>query len=460
MADFNPAIAFDSYKATHWLQFADDARYLYYYMEPRTKGKMIIPFGFQANIKEYFGRVPTLDEVEEAKEYWDRHISPNIFNYEGWKAIAKKGYYPVEIKAVPEGLPVPSQNVIATIVNTEEGFEWLPGCMETLLLHVWYPTTVATRSWEMKQIIAEWLSKTADNLDGLPFKLHDFGFRGVSSYQSAEFGGMAHLVSFMGTDTTAAIPAIWKYYDPNKDRKMYGYSIPAAEHSTVTSWDKEIDAYNNMLIRFAKPGTILAVVSDSYDLDNAVNNLWGDQLRQRIIESGAIVVIRPDSGDPEEVVIRTLKQLANKFGYQSNTKKYNVLNNVRVIQGDGISEPAIINKILKRCAEERFSADNLAFGMGGGLLQQVNRDTYGFAMKLSAKKVFRTQTGEWVPCYKNPKDAPWKASRKGRVTLFKGDKGFYTNEIGANGREVLRPIYRNGRLLVEDSFDAIRARCW
>ena len=180
---------------------------------------------------------------------------------------AHGGRLPVRIRAVPEGTLVPVHHVLATIENTDPACAWLTSFLETALLRVWYPTTVATNSWATKQLIARYLDQTGDPA-GLPFKLHDFGARGVSSLESAMLGGLSHLVNFMGTDTMSALLGARVYYG----EPMAGFSIPAAEHSTITAWgrDGEAAAYRNMLRQFAKPGSIVAVVSDSYDLDHAV----------------------------------------------------------------------------------------------------------------------------------------------------------------------------------------------
>lgn len=203
----------------------------------------------------------------------------------------------------------------------------------------------------------------------------------------------------MGTDTMAGVLAARAFYG----EPMAGFSIPAAEHSTITAWGREgeIDAYRNMLERFAKPGSVLAVVSDSYDLFNAVERLWGRELRQQVIDSGATVVIRPDSGVPEEVVLQTALRLERAFGVRRNSKGYKVLNHVRIIQGDGINAHSI-RQILANLKFNGFSADNVAFGMGGALLQQINRDTFRFAMKTSSIRIGE----EWTDVYKDPVLAP------------------------------------------------------
>ena len=450
MPQFNLAIATDSYKASHWKQFPPNTEYTFYYIESRGGGDYIIPI-YKPVLVDVLSNVPTVAQVERAKQFWDIHIGKDIFNYKGWLEIARLGYLPLRVKAIPEGTKVSTKNVIMTVENTDPRFYWLPGWVETLILQMWYPTTVCTRSYEIKQIIKESLERTGDP-SLLPFKLHDFGFRGVSSYQSAMVGGMAHLVNFMGTDTTAAIEGVWQYYG---DDLMPAFSIAAAEHSTITSWGEygEAEAYRNMLNQFAKPGSLVAIVSDSYDIDNAVENIWGKQLKKQVIESGATIVIRPDSGEPSIVVPRILQQLANAFGVTTNDKGYDVLNNVRVIQGDGMSSTEDIRKVLDAVEEYMFSADNVAFGMGGGLLQQVNRDTYKFAMKCSAAKI----NGEWVDVFKQPKDDPWKKSKKGRLRLVKENDQYKTTTDTTLPNE-LKTVFENGKFFMYDTFEDVRMR--
>jgi nicotinamide phosphoribosyltransferase len=277
--------------------------------------------------------------------------------------------------------------------------------------------------------------------------------------ESAGIGGAAHLVNFMGTDTISGILFAREYYSAG----VAGFSIPAMEHSTVTSWGRagEVDAYRNMLNQYAKPGAILAVVSDSYDIYNAASKLWGEELRQQVIDSGATVVIRPDSGDPVDVNRKLIEILGSKFGYTVNAKGFKVLNNVRLIQGDGINE-LTVRSILGAFMANGWSADNIAFGMGGALLQIVDRDTQKFAMKASSAKI----NGEWVDVVKDPITDPGKKSKAGRVTLWrsggewisavKQPKGWYDKGIG-DFVDLLEEVYRDGRLVKEMTFDEVRA---
>jgi nicotinamide phosphoribosyltransferase len=447
----SPILNTDSYKISMWCQMPPGTTGVYSYIESRGgRYDRTVFFGLQAFIKEYLLQPITQADIEIAEEILTAHGEP--FNRQGWQYILDKhgGYLPVVIRAVPEGTVVPVKNVLATIENTDPECFWLTTWLETALLRaIWYPTTVATQSWTIRQLILNYLEKTGDpNL--IDFKLHDFGARGVSSLESAGIGGAAHLVNFMGTDTISGILFAREYYNAG----VAGFSIPAAEHSTITSWgrDGEVKAYENMVKQFGKSGSIFAVVSDSYDIFNAASKLWGEDLRQLVIDSGATVVIRPDSGDPVEVNRRLVEILGEKFGYTVNNKGYKVLNYVRIIQGDGINYQSI-NDILTALTELGYSADNIAFGMGGALLQQVDRDTQKFAMKASAVKI----NGEWRPIYKDPITDKGKVSKAGRVTLYKNFNGQYHSAVEDWPEDCLETVFKNGQLITEYTFDQVRA---
>jgi nicotinamide phosphoribosyltransferase len=214
-----------------------------------------------------------------------------------------------------------------------------------------------------------------------------------------------------------------------------------------------------MLDNFAKPGAVLAVVSDSYDIYNAAEKLWGEELRQQVIDSGATVVIRPDSGDPVEVNRQLIEILGQKFGYTKNAKGFKVLNNVRLIQGDGVNELSI-RSILGGFMAMGWSADNIAFGMGGALLQQLDRDTQKFAMKCSSVCI----NGEWIDVVKDPITDPGKKSKAGRVTLWTNGTGEYVTSVDTPTQwadkgwfNALVPVYWNGNLHNEISFEQVRA---
>ena len=464
----------DSYKCSMFLQYPAGTTGVYSYIESRGgRYDRTVFFGLQAFIKEYLLKPITQADIDIADEILTAHGEP--FNRAGWQYILDKhaGYLPVVIRAVPEGTVVPVKNVLATIENTDPNCFWLTTYLETALLRaIWYPTTVATQSWHIKQVIKDFLEKTGDPTL-IDFKLHDFGARGVSSLESAGIGGAAHLVNFMGTDTISGILYAREYYNAS----IAGFSIPAAEHSTITSWgrDNEVKAYENMVRQFGKPGSILAVVSDSYDIFNAVRNLWGSELRQMVIDSGATVVIRPDSGDPVVVNRQLVEILGENFGYTVNSKGFKVLNNVRLIQGDGVNE-LTIRSILGAFMALGWSADNIAFGMGGALLQQIDRDTQKFAMKCSSVGILNDDSGtaarpgdgipyvEWHDVQKAPITDPGKKSKAGRVELWESG-GEYQSAVnrpvewtdrGFTWSSVLEEVFCDGKLVKEYTFDQVR----
>ena len=446
----------DSYKVSHYRQYPPGTTHVSSYIEARGGAyEKTIFFGLQMFIKAYLMRPITLDDIAEAREVLAAHGVP--FNEEGWRYIVDEhhGYLPVEIEAMPEGTPVAKGNVLVQIVNTDPKCAWVTSYVETALLRaIWYPTTVATVSHRSREIIGKYLDQTADNREGLPFKLHDFGARGATTEEAAAIGGAAHLVNFMGTDTISGLMAARRYYGA----EMAGFSIPAAEHSTITSWgpEGEVEAYRNMLDQFAGPGKLVAVVSDSYDLWHAIDHIWGSELKERVESSGGTLVVRPDSGDPVEIVTETVERLMSHFGYETNSKGYRVLPAcVRVIQGDGVNEHSI-EAILAAMEARGQSADNVAFGMGGALLQKVNRDTCKFAMKANAVKI----GGEWRDVYKDPVTDQGKRSKKGRLAVVGTESGGHrtisASDLGDQAN-LLEVVFRNGQLTKEIAFEEVRA---
>lgn len=445
----------DSYKFSHWNQYPKGTQHVYSYLESRGgQWEETVFFGLQYILQKYLTKPITAQDIDEAEEFSKAHFgNDRQFNRAGWERILNVhgGLLPVRIKAVPEGTVVNVKNVLMTIENTDPELPWLTNYLETLLLQVWYPTTVATLSREYKKLIAASLEKTGD-IAGLPFKLHDFGFRGASSVEAAALGGAAHLVNFMGSDTVEGILMLRKHYGA----AMAGFSIPATEHSTITSWGQahEVDAFRNLLEQ--NPTGLVACVSDSYDIIHACRQLWGRELKDLVLSRQGTLVVRPDSGEPDLMVIAVLKALGEAFGYTYNEKKFKVLPpQVRVIYGDGI-DLDMLPKILYSMRQDGWSTDNVAFGCGGALLQKVNRDTQRFAIKCSNVVI----DGKDQVVFKNPVSDPGKASKKGRLALYKDSKDgkFYTGKPECNCCDQLQTVYENGKLLVVDTLDQIRDR--
>ena len=331
----------DSYKVTHWVQYPKGTTTIYSYFESRGgKHVDVVHFGLQYFLKRYLcGVVVTPEKIAEAEMMYSAHFGPgSVFPRDKWMHIVEKhgGRLPIRICAPAEGSVIPYKNVLMTVENTDPECFWLTNFLETLLVQVWYPTTVASNSRAQMKVIKRYLLDTADphpdGSYGELFKLHDFGFRGVSSVETSALGAAAHLVNFRGTDTISGLVLARDFYAAGGGEKpggVAGYSIPASEHSTITSWGKdgELAAFENMLVQF--PSGLVACVSDSFDIYRACGpEMWG-KLREKILNRPADaignpgrLVVRPDSGDPKTVDLKILEILGETFGKRKNSKGF------------------------------------------------------------------------------------------------------------------------------------------
>ena len=453
MAKKNVITLTDSYKMCHHKMYSDDTEVVYSYFESRPGAQFdeTVFFGLQGILQDYLtGRVVTPAKLDKATALAAAHFgNPDHFNRAGWQYILDKhnGKLPLRIKAVPEGAPVPVNNVLMTVENTDPEVPWLTNYVESLLTHVWFPSTVATQSRAAKKIIKGFLDSTAESDAGLPFMLHDFGFRGVSSVESAEMGGAGHLLNFMGTDTVPAIEWAMDHYDAD----VCGYSVAATEHSIMTAHGPygEIEVVRNLLKKY--PTGILSVVGDSYDIFTFAEEIIGTKFRDEILARDGVFVLRPDSGDPVKTVLHLLTILAGCFGQTVNSKGYSVLNpKIRIIWGDGIGLKEMTD-ILQAMKTNKWSAENIVFGMGGGLLQKVNRDTQRNAFKSSAQR----RTGVWHDVYKEPLDKT-KTSKKGRLELDLNDGIYKTVPEGTAKNPQLVTVFENGEMVKTYTFDECR----
>jgi len=457
----------DSYKLTHWKQYPKNLKYVYSYLEARggvfakTLAVGMQPYAqFLADVRI------TQADVEEAEQFAIAHFgAKDYFNRVGWEYIVNEceGKLPIQIEAVKEGSLVPVSNVLSTIINTRLECAWLTNDVETYYMKVWLPITVGTNSFYCKLDIAESLYKSNNkDLSGLPFKLHDFGYRGVSSEETARIAGMAHLVNFMGTDTVGAIVFANQHYDAD----ICGYSVPASEHSVACSYgiDQEDKYFENMLNQF--PTGLVSVVSDTYNVFEFVKTM-STKYKDKILSRPGTVVFRPDSGDPIEVDLKLLNILWDVFGEYGtiNEDGYKLLpSQVRLIQGDGIDRE-MLNKILDTLIANKFSADNIVFGSGGGLLQKFDRDTCKFAIKASYG-VFEDECGNdyIVDLVKDPITSKGKRSKAGQLKLVKDGDSFKT--ISSKGmskedfyayKDELQTILLDGETKNFQTFDEVRA---
>lgn len=462
----NIILATDSYKLNHWNQYPKDTEAVYSYFESR-KGATFpytVFFGLQYLLKRYMvGQAVSYEDISEARELASAHFGRNgMFNYQGWSHIVSEhgGRLPLRIKAVPEGTVVPTGNVLMTVENTDPKCFWLTNAMESLLTHVWYPSTVATLSHHtVHSVIESALKETAHDTSALPFMLHDFGDRGATTHEAAGIGGAAHLLNSLGTDTLPGMLTAMKYYGADLD--SLAFSVPATEHSVMTARGREgeFQVVEQLLDEY--PSGILSVVADSYNVLEFVAQI-GTTYHDRIMERDGVFVVRPDSvtpnyPTPERLTVAIAEALWYHFRGAVNEKGYKVLDpHVRILWGDGI-DPEGIRRILAELALHSFSAENMVFGMGGGLLQKLNRDTQRFAFKASAIK----RSGEWHDVFKQPLDHT-KDSKKGRLTLLRAglDGGHWNTvaEIPDCPSDLLQTVFEDGKLVCEQTFGEIRQR--
>lgn len=477
----NLILCSDAYKYSHHKFYGSEMTKMISYMESRGgKFQKTVFYGLQIFLKQYLeGTAITKEEVDEAYDYLGTELGVfrrnDVFDRSKFDYIVDKydGHLPVSIKAVPEGTIVDSKNVLFIIESLDENCAWLTNFLESLLLQVWYPITVATLSHEVKKIVTDAFIKstsyTGDLLELLVnYVLNDFGFRGVSSVQSAKIGGSAHLVNFLGSDTVIASKLIRDIY--NTDR-VWGESIPATEHSIMTLKGEagELELMKRVLETY--PTGLVACVSDSFNIFRACSDYWGGELRDLILSRPATpgnqLVIRPDSGHVTRTLVEVFNILFDKFGYTVNEKGYKVLPpQVRVIQGDGVNLNSIL-EIYEILDKHKISPENLALGMGGKLLQaDINRDTNNFATKACEAIV----NGETIGVVKSPTEMDadgnivksFKKSKKGNMKLVKVHNGYITitreHPDYETAKDELVEVFRMGILTKEWTFEEIRER--
>lgn len=462
----NLVLLADAYKYSHHKLYYPGTTQIYSYLESRGgKFDNTVFYGLQYFLKEYIaGQAFTQQDLDEAATFMPQVFGrDDVFDKNKFQYILDKynGHLPVRIKAVPEGTAVPVSNAMLTIENTDPECFWLTNFLETLIMQVWYPCTVATVSREVKKVVTKYFAETATEgaEAGIDFVLNDFGFRGASSVESAGLGGSAHLINFNGSDTIAASIFAKDYYQA---QRAYGLSIPATEHSICTLLGKEgeLQVFKHVLDTF--PTGLVACVSDSYNIFRACEEYWGENLKAQILQREGTLVIRPDSGDPIQTLLALYKILFEKFGYTTNSKGYKVLPpKVRVIQGDGVNYDSIkdIYAALKKAG---ISAENLVLGMGGALLQKVDRDTQKFAIKCSYAKM----NGKDVIVQKSPTEMDengkitesFKKSKAGRLKLVKIEGNFKTVQEHEHPElpDQMVTVFENGKMVKEYTFEQVR----
>lgn len=441
----NPILDADSYKLSHAKMYPPEVEGLYSYIEPRSVGDEIVFFGLNAWLEaKRMMLYPNDFPGKDSAMGLNGHGLP--FDHDAWPV----GDLPLKIWAVPEGTVLPSGLPLVAVECTDPRYFWLASYIETSLQRaIWYPTTIASQGRAAKKLLMKYAKMTGTDPVFVDFQLHDFGARGVSSAESTAIGGLAHLVNFKGTDNMLALQAAHDFYD----EEMAGFSVPASEHSVQCAWgpDRQPQYLEHVIRTFGKPGGIVSLVLDGYDLDREIDTLCS--LAPLVKEIGCKVVFRPDSGDARRNVLRCLNKAGDAFGYARTSTGHMMLNNAAVLQGDGVDMESM-REILNSTQLAGFASGNVVFGSGGALLQKINRDTYRFAMKASAIKV----GDDWLPIYKDPATDPSKKSKGGRVAPILTEHGYEVGRID-DPRSVFQLVYDNGKYADPDNLSVIRERC-
>lgn len=504
----------DVYKLGHMRQYKPGTTKVYSYLCARSTKKYndALFFGLQPYLKMLETPI-TMEDGKELEEYYSMilggpvpiDVSMKIYN------LCKLGYVPLEIKAVPEGTIIDNKNVLATVTNTLPEFYWVVGFFESLLLKVWAPTTVATKSLQFKRIAKKYTDETSTADFLMPFLVHDFGYRGVSSEETAELCGAAHLVNFCGTDTVPAVKFMKEVYH---GEGLIGASVPATEHSIHCSFGPSAENEIEYVTRQMElnPTGLMSVVSDAYDYWRMLT-VTLPAVKDKILARDGKYVVRPDSGDPLKILCGTaievksmlefdkaVKEYSSQtiltmngqyyqtrvdsagtptayqieatpemkgtfrildelFGSTVNEKGYKELNpKIGVIYGDGMYLERYEN-ILKTMKEMGYANTNLVVGIGGLLLQQHNRDDLGFAFKATYAEI----NGVATELYKDPITDPGKKSHKGLMCLYKNEFGKYytqdqTDKYHADNCGELVTVFKDGKTVNETTLAEIRER--
>lgn len=482
----NPLLLTDFYKPHHIFMYPDGTGMIYSNLTAR-KSRLpgldsIVFFGLQSFIKEYliksfnenFFNVP----LEEILLEYQKHVDLGAPLHHIEK-LHNLGYLPIQIKALPEGTICPIGVPCMTIKNTHEDFAWLTNYLETLIsCMIWQPITSATIANEYYKKLTKWSSITTGNTDFVQWQAHDFSMRGMSSVESAILSGMAHLaVGFTGTD---CIPALYHIDHVYGCKGLLGASVPATEHSVMCagSKDDELATFLDLLTKY--PSGILSVVSDTWDLTKIVNPEHGYlvQLKEEILSRAGKLVIRPDSGDPVEIICGHDRPLSDRelqsnypefyhkgliqclweiFGGTTNQGGFKVLDeHIGSIYGDSITLERC-EQICQKLYDKGFASTNIVFGVGSFTYQYNTRDTFGFAIKATAVKI----NGELRPIFKDPiTDDGTKKSAKGFVRVERNDQGKLVllddqTEIDET-KGTLKTVFINGDLIRSRTFDEIR----
>lgn len=471
----------DFYKTDHRRQYPEGTTSVYSNMTPRgsrVEGvDKVVVFGLQYFVLEYlikrfnedFFMQPREMVVKQYKRRLDNALGKDAVQMDHIYALHDLKFLPLRVKALAEGTLCPMRTPFITLQETLPEFYWLPNFLETILSTVtWMPMTSATTAHQYRVLIDRYARATSDMPDFASWQGHDFSMRGHSSFESACVSGMAHLLSFTGTDTIPAIDYLEQYYGANSDKEMVGGSVPATEHSVMCLGGEvgELETFRRLMNKVYPKG-VLSIVSDTWDYFKILTVVL-PTLKNEIMAREGKVVIRPDSGDPADIICGdksapvgspeykgTIQLLWETFGGRTNSKGYKQLDDhIGCIYGDSITLDRA-KDILARLEKQGFASTNIVFGIGSFTYQYVTRDTYGFAMKATSGVV----NGKRLAIFKDPKtDNGLKKSARG---LLRVNENLTLSEDVTEAEEktgLLKVIFENGYAPNLQTLAEIRAR--
>lgn len=483
----------DGYKIDHRRQYPEGTQYVYSNFTPRTSRvpgqSEVVFFGLQyflgAYLQElanetFFGKQRGA-VLKRYQRFLDSYLGPNSVGVQHISDLHDLGYIPLRFKALPEGTRVPLKVPMFTVENTRPEFFWVTNYIETLLSNViWKACTSATTAVRMRSILDAYARQTGGDPAFIPWQGHDFSFRGMSGPEDAALSGAGHLLSFTGTDTVPAIQLLEQYYHGSG---LIGGSVAATEHSVMCAGGQagELETFSRLLDVY--PTGIVSVVSDTWDLWKVLTEIL-PALKDRILARDGKLVIRPDSGDPADILCGdapgtlynaavqpatvyarrrgVVQTLWDYFGGTTNAQGYKVLDShIGAIYGDSINDQRMTD-ILRRLERKGFASSNVVFGMGSYNYQYVTRDTYGFAMKATAATV----NGVEHELFKDPvTDDGGKRSARGRLAVarYVDTGGLHlidglTKATATGIGDELQTVWQNGKFVKRVTLTEIRER--
>ena len=486
----NPLTAIDFYKADHKSQYPKGTTEVYSNFTPRSSRlaygnpDKVVFFGLQYFIREFL--IKSWNEeffnkdkdivVAAYKRRMDNALGAGAIDVSHIEALHDLGFLPIQIKALPEGTRCPIGVPVLTIVNTVPEFFWITNYLESVMsCYLWKATTNATVADQYKQLLTRMADETCDNNGHVQFQAHDFSFRGMTNIHDAALSGAAHLTAFVGTDSVPSIDLLEEYYGADATKELVGCSVPATEHSVMCMGSKsgEIDTFRRLICDIY-PSGIVSIVSDTWDFWQVMTKFL-PELKDVIMAREGKVVIRPDSGDPVDIICGlepefgvfgvspeekgAIEVLWDTFGGTINSKGYKVLDeHIGLIYGDSITLQRA-ETILNRLEEKGFAASNIVFGVGSFTYQYNTRDTFGFAMKATSGVV----DGDRRDIFKDPKtDDGTKKSARGLLSVHEGEDGELVlhdqcTDFEEWGGELVI-AFINGLLVRETTLSEIRER--